>query len=302
MYRVVLWGIGDGYNVFIQLRGHEKVDVIALVDKEPKGIKSIDDIPVISPQMLKEYLYDYLIVAVIDDKVYKEIIKDAEKIGVPREIILPLRIFEIPFFNFEDYIKIKKSNISIISDYCFAGHLYHKFGMKFTSPTINMYADNDNYFRFISNLEKYLNEPMVEVPNVIDDRYKDIYTYPRGRVGDVEFEFNHDIEFGTAATRWRKGVERFNRDNYIVIMTIRSDEMAYKFNSLPLKYKIGFYWKNLGLESVIYIPEWNDAAFRAKFNYDFAILVNCASDDTRGFRAINWMKALLHQDEFNRVK
>lgn len=37
MYRVVLWGIGDGYNVFIQLRGHEKVDVVALVDKEPRG-------------------------------------------------------------------------------------------------------------------------------------------------------------------------------------------------------------------------------------------------------------------------
>lgn len=303
MYKIALWGIGEGYNLFTQLQGHEKVNVVVIVDNKTNGVRTIDNIPVIAPAKLveSEYLYDYLVVSVIDDGVYKIIVNQAEKMGIPREIILPLRIFQIPFFNFEDYIKIKKSNISIISDYCFAGFLYHKFGMRFTSPTINMFIDNDCYFQFISNLDYYMKKPMVEVKNPVDETYKGIYAFQRGRIEDIEFMFNHDETFSNAAARWQRGVKRFNWDNYIVTMTIRSDKMAQKFNDLPIKHKIGFYWKDLGLDSVVYTPEWNEVSIRAKFNYDFAGLVNRAADDTCGFRYINWMKALLHQEGFKRV-
>ena len=265
MYRVMLWGVGEGYNVFTQLHGHDQVNVVAIADNNPGCMKLIDGIPVIVPEKIKEYEYEYLVVSVIDDKIYKDIIIEAESMGIRREIILPLRIFQIPFFDFDKYIKIKDSNISILSDYCFGGYLYHKFGMKFLSPTINMYADNENYYRFISNLKKYMYAPMKEVSEILDKPYRGFLSYPRGIIEDVEWEFNHDITYSTAAERWRRGSERFNWDNYIVIMTIRSDEMALKFDQLPIEHKIGFYWKDLGLKSVICMPEWNDEAYRARF-------------------------------------
>ena len=84
-------------------------------------------------------------------------------------------------------------------------------------------------------------------------------------------------------------------------MTIRSEEMAYKFDSLPIENKIGFYWKELDLESVVCIPEWNDASIRAKFGYDFASLINKAAVETWGMRSINWMKVLLHQKDYRRI-
>ena len=237
-----------------------------------------------------------------DDKVLKQVIDEAVAMDIPREMILPLRIFWIPFFDFNEYIEIKKSNVSIISDYCFAGYLYHKFGMKFTSPTINMFSDNDNYYRFISDIEGHMKLPMIEVENTVNETYRGMFAYPRGRVGDSEWEFNHDELFETAAARWKRGAERFNPSNFIVTMTIRSDEMAYKFHELPIEHKMGFYWKDLGLDSIICMPEWNSPKCRAKFGYDFAVLTNRAADETNGIRAINWMKALLHKEGYNRVQ
>ena len=130
MYKVILWGMGDGYNSFIKLHGYEMVDVVAIIDSDTKKIKKLDGIQVVEPQNMGVE-FDFIIVTVIDDSRYKEILLQALEIGVKREAILPLRVFNIPFFNFDDYIEIKKKNISIISDSCFAGFLYHRFAMRF---------------------------------------------------------------------------------------------------------------------------------------------------------------------------
>lgn len=302
MYKVALWGTGNGYNLFSSHHGHSMVEVVAITDSKWSGYyKSIDGIPVVPTEKIADVPFDYLIISVIDDCIYKEIVNEAMQLGIKREVILPLRIFKIPFFDFDEYIKIKESNVSIISDYCFGVYLYHKFGMKFTSPTILMYADNDNYLRFLKDIRGHLAEPMREVENCVETPYKDIFSYPRGRVGDSERLFNHDKTFETAAERWNKGVERFNYDNYIVTMTIRSEKAAYEFDKVEIKNKVGFFWKDLGLESVVYMPEWNDPAIRAKFGYDFARLVNHVAIEAGGIWRIDWMRLLLHKDNFKRI-
>ena len=50
MYKVVLWGLGDGYNSFVSHHGLDMVEVIAIVDKEGWCYKKIDGIPVIQPE------------------------------------------------------------------------------------------------------------------------------------------------------------------------------------------------------------------------------------------------------------
>ena len=79
--------------------------------------------------VLSEIVYDYLIICA-EGRNEDDILSEALHLGIDRDVILPLRIFRIPFFDFDRYIQIKKSNISILSDYCFAGFLYHKFGLK----------------------------------------------------------------------------------------------------------------------------------------------------------------------------
>ncbi len=303
MYNVILWGLGVGYNIFTSCHGHSKVNVVGVTDSQGLHYKSFDGKPVLPlKDVFKKVIkYDYLIITVMDNKTYKEIVTEAVSNGVDRDIVLPLRIFQIPFFDFEEYIKIKQSNISILSDYCFAGLLYHNFGLRFNSPTINMYTENDNYIKFLSDVERYMKLPMEEVENIVDEPYLGTYALPRGRVGDVEWKFNHDITFDTAAERWSRGIGRFNSHNFIAVMTIRSEEMAYRFNELPIKYKMGFYWKELGLDSVVCLPQWENEKFRAKFGYNFSELVNAVAYENAGIRAIDWMKALQHKEGYVRV-
>lgn len=303
MYNIVIWGIGDGYNEFVSSHGLQMVNVVAVTDKRSDLYNYIDGIPVVAIDKICDgsIEYDYLVVCVKDNNIYNEIVTIAMKLGVKREIILPSRIFNIPFFDFNDYIKIKKSKISIVSDYCFAGFLYHKFGMEFLTPTINMFADNNNYYEFISNLKENMKYKMEKIDDIDNNLYNNIYAYPRGKVGKSEWCFNHDVTFETAAERWEKGKKRFNWDNYLVIMSIQSDEMAYKFNELNIHNKIGFYWKELGLENIVYLPGWNDPIVRHKYGYNFSIYVNRVADENNGVRAINWMKALLHENNYKRI-
>ena len=98
-----------------------------------------------------------------------------------------------------------------------------------------------------------------------------------------------------------KGVERFNYDNFIVIMTIESDKSAHVFDEPPIQNKIGFYWKGLGLDSIICLKEWYDPKTRRKFNYCFSGMVNRVADEADGIRAIDWMKALLHKNDYRRL-
>lgn len=304
MYKVALWGLGEGYNMFVSHHGFEMVEVVAVADSLARLYHTIDQIPVVAPVELSNgsIEYDYLIITVINEDTFKEIVRQAVSMGIKREIILPLRIFQISYFDFNKYIKIKESNISILSDNCFAGFLYHYFGLKFLTPTINMYCDHEAYYSFLENLQENMTRQMEKVEDYAETPFLGRFMFPRGRVGKVEWQFNHDVEFETAAARWKRGCERFNWNNYLTIMTIRSDEMAYKFDALPIEHKIGFYWKDLGLKSVVYIPEWNDPAIRAKFGYDFSTIVNRAASERNGIRPVNWMKALLHEKDYRRVQ
>lgn len=299
MYTVALWGAGKGYNVFSSLKSFSSVKVSVIVDNN-NFCKSIDGIPVISPKDIDCVPYDFIVITVVNEYLYAEILNEALGHGISREKILPLRVFEIPFFNFDDYVKLLRSNISILSDSCLAGYIYHKFGMKFMTPTINMFTDNENYLRFLMDIRKYLNEHMTEKTDYFDKPFAGIYSYPRGKIGDVEWIFNHDVTFNTAKARWDKGVKRFNYNNYIAIMTLYSEEAARKFSELPIKNKMGFFWEDLGIDCIVYMPEWNDPQFRAKFGYSFTQFVNAVATEENGIYAINWLKALLHEDGYRR--
>ncbi len=167
--------------------------------------------------------------------------------------------------------------------------------MRFTSPTINMYAENDDYLRFLRDIKGHFATPMIAVENYVDHPIGG-NAYPRGRVGDSEWVFNHDVTAETPIERWNRGVERFNHENFIAVMTIMSDEAAHEFDSLPIKYKIGFYWKDMQLDSIVHMPEWSSPEFRAQKHYSFSGLVNRVVEES-GVHTINWMRALFTKTE-----
>ena len=50
--------------------------------------------------------------------------------------------------------KLKNQSITIISNNCLAGILYHDFQMKFNSPTINLVFETEkDYIEYLSDLD-----------------------------------------------------------------------------------------------------------------------------------------------------
>ena len=303
MYKVILWGAGQGYNRFVSFRGYEQVQVVAIVDNRVITPKRIDGIEVISSKQLVDTktAYDYIIVTT-EEKVFKEIVLEATALGIDRKFIIPGWVFEIPFFNFAKYVEIKQANISILSNYCLAGFLYHRFGLCFASPTINMYADDEDYIRFLNNIDYYMNINMERGDDPLDKPYLGLYSVPSGKLGDVKWRFNHSISADEEIEKWNQRSKRFNRENFIAVMAIHIDEAAYAFNDLNIKYKIGFYWKDLNLKSIVYLPDWGNEKIRKSLDYSFHRYVNKIALDERGIRAINWMNVLLHEKDFIRVE
>ena len=75
------------------------------------------------------------------------------------------------------------SDVTIFSQNCIGGVMYHDCGAKFLSPTINLYMLPSDFMRFVQNYEKYF----AESPQI-----KDGEKYPIGVFSDgLQINFMH---------------------------------------------------------------------------------------------------------------
>lgn len=72
---------------------------------------------------------------------------------------------------------------------------------------------------------------------------------------------------------WDRRVKRFNFNNYFIKMTCQTDNETQEFSKLKLKNKIVFYYKDVGLDSILYMKEWNDVNLRKQYSFQFSTYV-----------------------------
>ncbi len=151
------------------------------------------------------------------------------------------------YFAWLSRIKLKNRDFSIIGNNCFVGGIYHKYGLKYTSPTIWTYIYSDDYLRLLENLDWYLRQPLEFVEASSHDRFGE-YTklselvYPIGILGgDVEIHFMHYKTHAEALGKWNARLKRLKRNNLFVVfsdsMEFREDHLE-KFAQLPFEHKI----------------------------------------------------------------
>ena len=131
--------------------------------------------------------------------------------------------------------KIKNKDFSLFSPNCYAGLIYHRLGLQFKSPTINMlFPSKKEYLKFVSDLKRYLSYELVESE---DERFP----YPVGMLGDVELVFNHYKSFEEAKNAWDKRKQRVNFDNIFIIFDDYVDaeyDDLVRFNQIPCRGKV----------------------------------------------------------------
>lgn len=134
--------------------------------------------------------------------------------------------------------KIKDIKFTIISNNCLGGVFYHDAGMQFTSPTINLAFDGEDFIKFCENLRHYLffdNFNFFTWPG---------HNYPLARIDDIEVRFVHYHSKDECINKWKTRSKRIIWDNIFIIATdvdgMYQSKWMERFDKLPFKNKIMF--------------------------------------------------------------
>ena len=245
MLKVIIWGLGKGYNQIFNLIKYyetlEEINVIGVFSDD--SFISQDGYKVYEKKDISKLEYDYCIVTIQN---FKSILDEAISLGIERQKIIPARVLTVPNFNFKNYDRIKKNGISIISRNCWAGFCYNYLGLEFQTPTINLYFDSHEFNNFVKNFDYY----MTCSPKFLETGYDKYLSkdYPIALLDDLKIHFNHYSEFEKAAEDWERRKRRVN-ENKLIISSTESKAVVEEFIELPFDNKLMFVPNEMSIEN-----------------------------------------------------
>lgn len=143
----------------------------------------------------------------------------------------------------KQYKKLKDKDFSIICNDCCGGCIYNDIGMKFLSPTINLYINNQDFLNYIKHIKEYNATNIEEIAS--DEKYPIGQIKPDG-LPTITLKFMHYPTFEIAKEKWYERVKRINYNNcyYIFHLTEYNKNLIDNFLSLNLDNKILILYKN----------------------------------------------------------
>lgn len=231
-YKLVIWGIGAVYNKHVNLLKYyefkNEIEIVAITSSNSPCVEKIDDYELIRPNELCHLDFDFILI--MSDTAVTDIREIIKKIGIKAEKILSYKVLEIPNLVFEQYVELKNSRVSIISNNCWGGIVYNILNMECLSPFKNLFLEDDSYLHMLNNLEYYLKcEP------VAGGFATDVHSgkrYPTLKLDDVMVHCNHDDDYETAVENWKKRVKKLNWNNLFVEMYTSDRQIAERFIQL----------------------------------------------------------------------
>ncbi|WP_318253641.1 DUF1919 domain-containing protein [Selenomonas sp. AB3002] len=253
--KILLWGSGRQYNnisnkIVSQLLGGAEIVGITTNDCIHG---SIDGIPVIPKEEIKNMTFDYIVV-MTDNFPYSKVCKEANLLGIDMDKLLSIDVLFLPGFTIEKYNKLRKSKITIIAPCCLGGYIYHRFRLPFLSPTINLWFSESDYIRLLKNFKRIITSDLNFYGINYDDRQGRVY--PIFSLDDaVLVHMNHTSDSIEAKNKWDKRVKRINYDNLLVMNYTSNEEVLSEFDSLPFLKKVCFVPFKSNISSAWYLPD-----------------------------------------------
>lgn len=248
--KVLLWGMGNDYELLLNLIKFEilkeNMSVEAIVCRDiDRYCKNKDGFVVITKREIINYEFDYLLVT--SSQFFWEIKREAIEIGIEEWRIINCSVFRLPLFDFSRYVSLIENPVTILSDDCWGGYTYHRLGLPFNSPLINILWDRDEYAKFIEKPLFYLNTNLQMVREGNFDRG----LCPVGKIGTptdyVTMNFVHNTDFAEAMAQWNRRKDRVNSNNLFIKMGFSAnldekkiDKYLHTFNTVQYK-KVLFY-------------------------------------------------------------
>lgn len=223
MDRCVVWGVGEDYErtinqiKFEELKGN--LEVVALVTTKDRFYgERRDGYPLVRKKELQDLEYDFIIV--LQTEYFKAIMEDINALGIDRRKVIDGKIFHMPMFDFKRYISLVKDPVTILSDDCWGGYVYHDLCLPFTSPIVNIWWPTGQFCKFMLDPFYYLAQPL-EMKREGDFNRG---LYPIGTLGEgerqVELHLTHAPNFAYMKERWDRRKKRINPSRIFVKLAV----------------------------------------------------------------------------------
>ena len=162
--------------------------------------------------------------------------------------------------NREMRTRLRNENPSIIANNCNGGVISHDLGLRFLSPTVNLYIPFPDYIRFLQRLEHYLTLPRNAMKPIGGGSLNE--ACPCGILEDVRLVFVHYSSFEEARDKWFERAARVDHSNLFIMLAQRdgcTEDDIRAFNELPFEHKVAFAAQPMkDCRSAIYFPGFAD--------------------------------------------
>ena len=135
--------------------------------------------------------------------------------------------------------KLQNRDFTLLASNCNGACLLHDLGLKFLTPTVNLWMEPKDYIEFLTHLEQYLAAEVEFDTGLEQQRH-----YPVGVLGGkVRIYFQHYRTREQAKAKWEERVKRVNLKNLFIWCTDRDGctyEDIQNFDLLPYPNKVLF--------------------------------------------------------------
>lgn len=122
---------------------------------------------------------------------------------------------------------LKNRDVTIISNNCIAGVIYHDCGMRFLSPTINLWLSAEDFFTYAAHIRHYCPQYGANLTEIKEGGV----AYPVGRLTPLPttnlpaltIYFQHYSSFSSAKEKWEERSRRINLENICMIFESSQD-------------------------------------------------------------------------------
>ena len=255
--KVVIWFQSPHFQILsfalgVLNRRYGSISVLGLTNVPPAAnMKNKSLGVVIDKNDLKTLDYDIIIVSGQDTSL-KPVLDESFALNLDVDKIVLDRTVCIPGFSMERYRKLRRSKLTILSQNCWGGLIYHSFGLQFLSPTINIYVADRDFLRLLDDPKSALDSELRFYSSNVDDTSQ--HDYPIMTLGRSKLHMIHYDDAESARRKWEDRRLRINWYNLLVMMYTENALVLKQVDRLPFSKKICFVPFETDVDCAFHIP------------------------------------------------
>ena len=135
--------------------------------------------------------------------------------------------------------ELKQEDVTILSNCCIGGTMYNDLGLKFLSPTINLFFGHHSFIDLVNHLDEYKDGELINTGEYdINERgaHAPICLLCKQGLPNVEIHFLHYDTFEEAKEKWFLRFQRINHDKIFLVIEAKDEhehELIDEYTELP---------------------------------------------------------------------